>query len=75
MSAERARYVLADYTVELRPRGWYFGRPYEGAASFRGPYASAASVTLMIARQFQREIVRRHQAPREPRDAPVSPAD
>lgn len=75
MSTERSRYVLADYTVELRPRGWYFGRPYEGASAFRGPYASAASVTLMIARQFQREIVRRHQPPSEPRDAAAPPTD
>jgi len=57
---DRTRFALADYTVELRERGWYFGRQYDAATDYRGPYASIASVTLMIARQLQREIERRH---------------
>lgn len=57
---ERSRYVLTDYAVELRSGGWYFGHPLGGPTSFRGPYRSIASVTMMIARQLQREITRRH---------------
>lgn len=57
---ERTKYALADYTVELRARGWYFGRQYQLPADYRGPYASIASVTLVIARQLRREIERRH---------------
>ena len=57
---DRRKYALADYTVELRDKGWYFGRPYEPASDYRGPYASTASVTLTIARQHKREIERRH---------------
>ena len=32
------------------------------ASEYRGPYASTASVTLVIARQLRREIERRHTA-------------
>jgi hypothetical protein len=46
-------YALANFTVELRPKGWYFWR------DTKGPYSSEASVTLMIARQLRREIVKR----------------
>lgn len=56
---ERRRYVLADYTVEHRPRGWYFGRPYAPPKTFLGPYASLSSVTLMIARAWKKEVERR----------------
>jgi hypothetical protein len=62
---ERRRFVLADYTVERRQRGWYFGRPYAPPKSFLGPYTSLSSVTLMIARQLRKEVERRD-APRPP---------
>ena len=57
--SDRRRYALTDFTVELRPRGWYFGRQFDPPTRFRGPYASVASVTLMIARQLKREVERR----------------
>ncbi len=55
----RRRYALADYTVEHRQRGWYFGRQIHPPRTYAGPYASLASVTLMIARQLRRELERR----------------
>lgn len=55
----KRRYALADFTVELRVRGWYFGRQYDPPGKYRGPYNSIASVTLMIARQLRREVERR----------------
>ena len=58
---ERRKYALANYTVELRERGWYFGQPFKASSAYRGPYASTASVTLVIARELRREIERRHQ--------------
>jgi hypothetical protein len=62
---ERRRYVLSDYTVEKRAKGWYFGRPYSPPKAYLGPYASLSSVTLMIARQWKKEVERRD-APRPP---------
>ena len=56
------RYALADYTVERRRRGWYFGRQFHPPRSYAGPYASISSVSLMIARQLRRELERRHAA-------------
>lgn len=53
------RYVLADYTVERRPKGWYFGRPYEPPRAYLGPYGSLSSVTLVIARKWKQEVERR----------------
>ena len=54
-------YKLAEYTVERRENGWYFGRSaYFGEKEeMRGPYGSVSSVTLVIARQLKREIARR----------------
>lgn len=60
--AGKRKYALADFTVELRVRGWYFGRPYDPPGKFRGPYNSIASVTLMIARQLRHEVERRDRA-------------
>lgn len=57
---EQPRLSLANYTVELRDKGWYFGSPFEPTRDYRGPYASIASLTLCIARQLRREIERRH---------------
>ena len=52
-------YALANFTVELRGKGWYFWRTYGDKSDVNGPYRSEASVTLMIARQLRREIVKR----------------
>jgi len=51
-------YALKEWTVELRPRGWFFWKTY-GEREEKGPYSSIASVTLMIARELLREITRR----------------
>jgi hypothetical protein len=51
-------YMLATFTVEHRPKGWYFRRSYEDD-DWRGPYSSMASVSLMIARHLKREILKR----------------
>lgn len=64
-NTERRVYALRGYTVELRARGWYFSDTYAQGEP-KGPYSSMASVTLMVARQLLREIVRRdapHQLP------------
>jgi hypothetical protein len=57
-------YVLAEYTVEHRIDGWYFGRTsrYSEKEERKGPYGSVASVTLVIARQLRREIAKRDAA-------------
>ena len=54
-------YALADFTVERRPKGWYFSRTarYDDKASWKGPYSSIASVTLMVALELSKEITRR----------------
>ena len=54
-------YALADFTVERRPKGWYFTRTarYDDKANWRGPYGSIASVSLMIARELRKEVTRR----------------
>ena len=59
LPSDRRRYVLADYTVEQRQDGWYFGGHFDPPKTYRGPYASTASVTLMIARQLKQEVERR----------------
>jgi hypothetical protein len=57
-------YMLAEYTVEHRSNGWYFGRTsrYDDKQERKGPYSSIASVTLVIARELKREIARRDTA-------------
>jgi hypothetical protein len=54
-------YKLAEYTVERRESGWYFGRSthFGEKNEMRGPYGSISSVTLVIARQLKREIAKR----------------
>ena len=74
----KRKYALADFSVELRARGWYFGRQYDPANKYRGPYNSIASVTLMIARQLRREVERRDavitaKGMPTPMDEPASP--
>lgn len=59
-------YALKEFTVELRPKGWYFWKTYGDKSEAKGPYSSIASVTLMIARHLGREITKRdavHQLP------------
>jgi hypothetical protein len=57
----RRVYMLAEYTVEHKKDGWYFGRSarYGDKEELKGPYGSVASVTLVIARQLKREIAKR----------------
>jgi hypothetical protein len=52
-------YQLAQFTVELRAKGWYFWKRYGEKADAKGPYSGMASVTLMIARQLRRELTKR----------------
>lgn len=54
-------YMLAEYTVECKRDGWYFGRSarYDEKGEMKGPYSSISSVTLVIARQLKREIIKR----------------
>jgi hypothetical protein len=48
------------WTAEQRGQYWYYGDTYrDRPEQFRGPYSSMTSVTLMIAREMTREIVRR----------------
>src|SRR5947207_1740819 len=57
----RRVYMLDNFTVERRAKGWFFCRTTQDRekAAWRGPYASIASVTLMIARQLRKEVERR----------------
>jgi hypothetical protein len=54
-------YKLAEYTVECRKDGWYFGRSarFGDKEEMKGPYSSIASLTLVIARYLKREITKR----------------
>jgi hypothetical protein len=63
----RRVYILAEYTVEHKQDGWYFGRTarYEDKEERKGPYGSIASVSLVIARELKREITRRDAIPSE----------
>jgi hypothetical protein len=63
MRNARYVYALQGFTVEKRPTGWFFARTAmkHQRRDWRGPYHSEASVTLMIARELRKEIVRRHQ--------------
>jgi hypothetical protein len=57
-SAKRV-YALAAFTVEVRERGWFYWPTYGDREETKGPYATMASVTLMIARELKREISKR----------------
>ncbi len=54
-------YRLADYSIEWRPKGWFFTRTarFDDKEAWRGPYGSVASLTLMIARELKQEITKR----------------
>jgi hypothetical protein len=56
----RSSFALSMWTAEQRGQYWYYGDTYrDRPEQFRGPYSSMTSVTLMIAREMTREIVRR----------------
>ena len=57
----RRIYALADFTVEKKPKGWFYSRTHRFGKAHepKGPYRSLASVTLMIARELKREITKR----------------
>jgi len=58
----RQAFALNTWTVEQRGDDWYYGDTYrDDPKAFRGPYTSLASVTLMLAREMVREIIRRRQ--------------
>jgi hypothetical protein len=59
----RTTFALSNWTAEQRPNGlWWFGDTYgDEPKDYRGPYSSVASVTLMIARELAKEIVRRRE--------------
>ncbi len=58
---ERDRYILANWTAEKRPSGWFIARSAYGGAShdWKGPYTSIASASLMVARELGKELKRR----------------
>ncbi len=62
LTNRRRVYALASWTVEWRPRGWFF-RKTDSDMDWKGPYSSETSVTLMIARQLKREVVKRDGLP------------
>jgi len=56
----KATYALAAWTAEQRGNSWYSGGTYRDRPDqYRGPYSSVTWVTLMIAREMTKEIVRR----------------
>lgn len=60
-------FMLQTWSVQRRANGWYVGKPTtrfdKERPMWRGPYSSAASVSLMIARELKKEILRRDRAP------------
>lgn len=53
-------FMLSQWTVEQRGSNWFYGDPYRDEKNqFKGPYTSLASVTLMLARELMREVLRR----------------
>jgi hypothetical protein len=61
-------YALADFSVENRSGKWFYWRTarFGDKEERRGPYGSVASVTLMIARQLKKEVIKRDEAHRLP---------
>ena len=64
----RRIYALADYTVERRTTGWYYGRTsrFGDQHTMKGPYSTERSVALMIARELIKEIQKRDSQHRLP---------
>lgn len=61
LSNVKRAYALKEYTVERRPKGYYYKRTY-GEDDWHGPYSSEFSVCLMVARQLVRELKKRDAA-------------
>ena len=59
--SERQLLTVTDWVVERRPSGWFYTTYHnrKNKREYKGPYSSEASVSLMIARQIRREIIRR----------------
>ena len=55
----RRIYMLGNFTVERRAKGWFFCRTGHEKDKWRGPNGSVASVTLMVARELRRDVERR----------------
>lgn len=57
--------LLQDWRVQRRDDGWYVARPTSRSedrqAPWRGPYSSATSASLVIARELKKEMLRRYQ--------------
>lgn len=55
--------LLTAWSVRRRNGGWYVARPTsrfdKSRTEWRGPYSSATSATLTIARELRKEIERR----------------
>ncbi len=54
----RTVFALASWTAERRAKGWYIRKTDHGG-DWRGPYSTIASVSLMIARELGKELIRR----------------
>ena len=56
-------FMLQNWSVQRRAKGWYIAKPTtrfdKERPKWRGPYSSATSVSLMIARELKKEILRR----------------
>jgi hypothetical protein len=60
----RAIYVLAQWTVERRNRGWFIIAAHDhvaGKTRWRGPYSSIGSACLAISKKLAREARQRHE--------------
>jgi hypothetical protein len=55
-------YALQSWTVEKKAKGWFIRRTDHDESS-RGPYSSATSACLTIARQLKRELIKRDGLP------------
>lgn len=62
LTNRKRTYALASWTVECRPRGWFF-RKTDSDMDWRGPYSSETSVCLMVARSLQKELSKRDSLP------------
>jgi len=64
LTATKRLYRLSEFKVEHRDDGWYFTRAafHGDREGWRGPYSSIPSLTLVIARELRREIMRRDAA-------------
>lgn len=54
----RRTYALAMWSVKRRTRGWYIKRT-DFEDHWRGPFRSATSACLMIARGLRIELIKR----------------